>query len=395
MLVQPRLKNLHRVNVNSEFDDIYSLPLFSDADRDLLRDSREIIRELRFPQPSGDGHDALKQSLKILADAGLLDYGVAEKGKHLGLTSFALIRETIAYHSVIGDLAFVMQTLGSLPVQLAGSDELKSEYLTQVTKGEAIAAFALSEAGAGSDVAALEATAKKKDNSYIINGNKRLISNAGAATHYSVFARTSEGPKGISAFLVPADSAGLTVRQTSVMTPHPLGSLEFKDVEVNESQRLGNEGEGLKLALKTLARCRPSVGAAACGFARRALEEAMCHVSNRKAFGGVLADQQLVQSMVANSAAELDASRLLVYRATKAFDADPDARHDRSSATGKWFATEAAQRIIDRSQQLAGGIGVLDNCILSELYRAIRPLRIYEGASEVQQLVIARSLMEK
>ncbi|NUQ34375.1 MAG: acyl-CoA dehydrogenase family protein [Planctomycetaceae bacterium] len=378
--------------MNTRFDDLFALPLFSDADRDHIKMVNETISGLRFPKPEANGEKALTASVKLLGKSGLLKHTVADRGE-LNLTAFVLCRELLAYHSIIGDLAFVMQSLGSLPVQIAGSDAMKKSFLPGVISGDLTAAFALSEPNAGSDAAAVETRAEKRGNSYIINGNKRLISNAGVATHYVVFARTAEGPKGVSAFFVPAETKGLSARQTPTMTPHPLGQLEFKEMEVPIANLIGKEGDGLKLAFQTLARGRPSVGAAACGFARRAIEEAIRHASRRKAFGGVLADQQLVQSMLATSVTELDASRLLIYRAAKAFDMAPKERHDRSSAEAKWYATEAAQRIIDRCQQLAGGPGVLDNCILADLYRAIRPLRIYEGASEVQQLVIARDLL--
>ncbi len=379
-------------------DDIYELPFFSDDDRKLRLLCSSFCKGFSFPLHSemclDNGQEALKQALEGLAQAGLLDYTLYDKDKsHHNTTSLALIREILAYHSVIADLAFIMQVLGSFPVQIAGSSEQQAPFLKNIISGQAIGAFALTEAQAGSDVKALQSYAKPQGNGYLLNGSKRLISNVGVATHYCVFAQTSLDPQEISVFLLPAGLPGIELCQTPTMTPHPLGSLKFKDVFIEPAMLLGKEGQGAKIAFQTLAHCRPSVGAAACGFARRALEEALRYVKKRKAFGKTLADQQLVQSALSQSVSELDAARLLVYRATKTIDNAPEERHDRIIAEAKWFATETSQRIIDRCLQVTGGIGTLDSCILSQMYRAIRPLRIYEGASEIQSIVIAKEML--
>lgn len=379
--------------MNPAFDDLLNLPLFSDRHRDTLQNARQKLAAIPFPKVEGAGISALRTSTKLLGDAGLLQHTITMAGAESHLTELCLVREATAWHSIIGDLALVMQALGSLSIQLGGSETLKSDLLPKVASGSQVAAFALTEPEAGSDVAALTTEAKPVEGGYLLNGFKHLISNVGAADFYTVFAKLpGSARKGITAYYVPADSEGLSIEETPPISPHPLGSITFKNVFVPAKHRLGDEGGGLKLALMTLARCRPTVAAAACGFARRALEESMSRVQNRNAFGGKLSDLQLVQSLISQSAAELDAARLLTYRCTVAFDAKPDARHDRASSIAKWYATEAAQRIIDRAVQLAGGRGVLQGDLLAELYQAIRPLRIYEGASEVQQVVIARGL---
>jgi len=380
--------------MNPAFDDLLELPLFSDTHRALVREARQKLDAIVFPRVEGTGIAALRDSAKLLGDAGLLKHTITMAGGSSHLTELCLVREATAWHSPIADLALVMQALGSLSLQLGGSEELKAAVLPKVASGDSVAAFALTEPEAGSDVAALTTEAKPDGaGGYRLNGFKHLISNAGAADFYTVFAKLpGASRKGITAFYVPAESAGLSIEETPPISPHPLGSLSFKDVYVPSKHRLGDEGGGLKLALMTLARCRPTVAAAACGFARRALEECMTRAERREAFGGKLSDLQLVQSLVSHSVAELDAARLLTYRCTVAFDANPKARHDRAASIAKWYATEAAQRIIDRAVQIAGGRGVLQGDLLAELYMAIRPLRIYEGASEVQQVVIARGL---
>jgi acyl-CoA dehydrogenase len=376
-------------------DDLLGLPLFSHHHRVVAAAAQATLDGLAFPAVEGDGAAALRASAAMLGEAGLLGHAVPKDGVPFETTPFCLVREAIAARSVIADLAYVMQALGSLPLSMGGSAALKAEYLPAMRSGRCVAAFALTEPEAGSDVAALTCRAVRHRDVWHLTGEKHLISNAGVADVYTVFARTGDGPKGISAFLVEAKSPGLRAESTIPIAPHPLGRLLFDDVKVPGTHLLGAEGGGLKLALATLARGRPSVGAAACGFARRALEEAISYVRGRRAFGQHLADMQLVQSMVSHSLTELDAARLLVYRAAVAADAAPDERHDRASSEAKWYATEAAQRIIDRSVQMVGGRGVLQDSILGQLYQAIRPLRIYEGASEVQQLVIARALFEE
>lgn len=319
--------------------------------------------------------------------------GVAER---LDVRSLCLIRETLARHDGLADFAFAMQGLGTGPVTLFGSDALKDRVLPPVRDGRAIAAFALSEPEAGSDVAATGTTAVPDGPDAVrIDGEKTFISNGGIADHYVVFARTGEAPgaRGLSAFLVPADAPGLTVAERiEVIAPHPLATLRFAGCRVPLADRIGRAGEGFKVAMATLDVFRSTVGAAALGFARRALDEALGRARGRKMFGGALGDLQLSQAALAEMATEIDASALLIYRAAWAKDRGA-ARVTREAAMAKMFATEAAQRVIDRAVQLFGGLGVTRGVKVEELYREIRALRIYEGATEVQKIVIARQLL--
>jgi acyl-CoA dehydrogenase len=310
----------------------------------------------------------------------------------LDVRALCVLREEIAYRSAALDSIFAVQGLGSHPVHLAGTAAQKAELLPKVAKGSALFAFALSESHAGSDVAALSCAAARDGDSYVLRGGKRFISNAGIATHYTVFARTAPGPKGISAFVVPADAPGFKVTPMSVMADHPIGELSFDVCRVPASARLGDEGAGMRLALGTLDVFRCTVGAAAVGMAQRALDEATAYAKSRMQFGAPLADLQGVQFLLAESATELDAARLLVHRAAATKDAGAE-RVTYEAATAKLFATEAAQRIIDRSLQIHGGNGVVKGFAVERLYRDIRSLRIYEGASEVQKVVIARHLL--
>lgn len=319
--------------------------------------------------------------------------GVAER---LDVRSLCLIRETLARHDGLADFAFAMQGLGTGPVTLSGSDALKDRILPPVRDGRAIAAFALSEPEAGSDVAATGTTAAPDGPDAVrIDGEKTFISNGGIADHYVVFARTGEAPgaRGLSAFLVPATAPGLTVAERiEVIAPHPLATLRFEGCRVPLADRIGGAGEGFKVAMATLDVFRSTVGAAALGFARRALDEALGRARDRKMFGGVLGDLQLSQAALAEMATEIDASALLIYRAAWAKDRGA-ARVTREAAMAKMHATEAAQRVIDRAVQLFGGLGVTRGVKVEELYREIRALRIYEGATEVQKIVIARQLL--
>jgi acyl-CoA dehydrogenase len=296
----------------------------------------------------------------------------------------------------LADFAFAMQGLGTGSITLFGSPELKARYLPPVRAGRAIAAFALSEPEAGSDVAAMSCTAVPDGSHVRLNGTKTWISNAGIADHYVVFVRTGEAPgaRGLSAFVVDADAAGLTVSERiDVIAPHPLATLTFDGVRVPLTHRLGAPGEGFKVAMATLDIFRATVGAAALGFARRALHESIAHASSRHLFGAPLADLQLSQAAIADSATEVDAAALLVYRAAWSKDMGA-ARVTREAAMAKMFATEAAQRVIDRAVQLHGGLGVTKGVKVEELYREIRALRIYEGATEVQKIVIARETLK-
>ena len=308
--------------------------------------------------------------------------------------SICVLREELAYRDAACDSVFAVAGLGSHPVLLGGNEVQKKAYLPKVASGEALFAFALTEPEAGSDVAAVSTRAVPKDGGYLLTGHKRFISNAGIATHYSVFARTGPGPKGISAFVVPASTPGLIIKPGMAMiAEHPIGELFFEDAFVPAAARLGPEGAGMKLALSTLDVFRSTVGAAACGMARRALDEAISYSKSRKQFGAPLSELSAVQSMLADSAVELEASRLLVHMAAATKDGGAE-RVTYEAAVAKMFSTEAAQRIIDRCLQIHGGNGVVKGFAVERLYRDIRALRIYEGATEVQRLVIARHLLK-
>ncbi len=316
--------------------------------------------------------------------------------KRLDVRAMALAREQLAYRGGLADFAFAMQGLGSGAISLFGSAEQRERYLPEFFSGASIAAFALSEEHAGSDVSALATRALHRDDGYVIDGEKCWISNAGIADTYVLFARTSESPsKGLSAFIVDAAAEGLAVgRSIRTMSPHPLGTLRFNGVRVPHSARIGEEGDGFRIAMATLDIFRATVGAAALGFARRAFDEARSHVLQREIYGAKLADLQLVSGMLAEMATEIDAAALLVYRAAFAKDAGA-ARITKEAAMAKWYATEAAGRVCDRAVQLFGGRGVTHGEIVERLYRDVRALRIYEGASEVQQVVIARTLLKE
>ncbi len=306
--------------------------------------------------------------------------------------SLCVLREELAYRNPAADSVFAVQGLGSHPVLLAGSPEQKAALLPKVADGSALFAFALTEPDAGSDVAAISTVARKDGEGWVLDGHKRFISNAGVATHYTVFARTGDGPRGLSAFLVPAQAAGFSFTSMQLMGDHPIGELKFVGCRVGPESRVGEEGAGMKLALSTLDVFRSTVGAAAVGMARRALDEALGYAKTRRQFGAPLSDLPAVQALLADSAVELEASRLLVHLAAATKDAGQD-RVTYEAAVAKLFATEAAQRIIDRCLQVHGGNGVIRGTPIERLYRDIRALRIYEGASEVQRLVIARHLL--
>ena len=345
--------------------------------------------------------DAVCRTLvRRLAQGGWLRYcvpaafgGVNEK---LDVRALCLIRETLAYHSGLADFSFAIQGLGSGAITLFGSSDLQQAYLPAVGGGEKIAAFALSEPNAGSDVAALSTSAKLDGDHYVLNGTKTWISNGGIADYYTVFARTEQAPgaKGLSAFVVDAATKGLKVAERiQVMAPHPLAKLTFNDCRIPKTHLLGKPGQGFKIAMSTLDIFRATVGAAALGFARRALDEALQRALNRKIFNQPLASFQMIEAKLAEMALEIDAAALLVYRAAWTKDTGA-ARVTREAAMAKLFATEAAQRVIDQAVQILGGMGVVSGHPVEKLYREIRALRIYEGASEVQKIVIARSLLK-
>jgi acyl-CoA dehydrogenase len=339
--------------------------------------------------------------VKALGEAGFLKAVVPSEfgGMHpkLDVRTLCLAREILGFRDGLADFAFAMQGLGTGSISLYGSDELKKRYLPPVRDGKAIAAFALSEPEAGSDVAALAMTAKPEGNDHVrLDGEKTWISNGGIADHYVVFARTGEasGAKGLSAFVVDANTKGLSVAERiEVIAPHPLARLKFDNVRVPVANRLGAPGEGFKVAMATLDIFRSTVGAAALGFARRALHETIEHTATRKLFGAPLGDLQMTQAAIADSATDVDTSALLIYRAAWIKDQGA-ARVTSEAAMAKMHATEAAQRVIDRAVQLHGGLGVTKGVKVEELYREIRALRIYEGATEVQKIVIAREALK-
>jgi acyl-CoA dehydrogenase len=346
--------------------------------------------------------DACRMRVRLLGEAGFLKATVPQAygGLHdtLDVRTLCLSRDILGFYDGLADFVFAMQGLGTGAITLFGSDALKARYLPAVAAGRAIAAFALSEPEAGSDVAALAMTAEPDGNDHMrLSGRKTWISNGGIADFYVVFAHTGEGPgaKGLSAFVVDADTPGFSIAERiEVIAPHPLATLEFDCARVPAENRLGRPGEGFKVAMATLDIFRSTVGAAALGFARRALAETVERAATRKLFGAPLAELQLTQATIADSASEVDAAALLVYRSAWTKDSGA-ARVTREAAMAKMFATEAAQRVIDRAVQIFGGLGVTKGVKVEELYREIRALRIYEGATEVQKLVIARETLKQ
>jgi acyl-CoA dehydrogenase len=372
---------------------------FLSAEHRRLADAAETFAREVVPSVHHDDPDEACRSLvRALGEWGLLRHAVSagpgDPGDRLDVRSLCLLRETLARWSGLADFAFAMQGLGTGPISLFGSDRLKSRYLPPVARGERIAAFALSEPGAGSDVGAIATTARRDGEGWVIDGEKTWISNAGIADHYVVFCRWPEGgERAYGAFVVDAGTAGLEVTERiEVIAPHPLGSLRFEGCRVGDDARVGEPGAGLRVALATLDVFRATVGAAALGFARRALDEALAWSRERRVAGRPLADHQLTQARLGQMALEVDASALLVYRAAWAHDAGAD-RVTREAAMAKLFATEAAQRVVDDAVQLLGGRGVVSGAPVEALYREVRALRIYEGTSEMQKLVIARALL--
>jgi acyl-CoA dehydrogenase len=376
-------------------------PFFDEAHRRFAEELSQWAKATLRALPHDDVDAACRARVAALGKAGFLKASVpgAFGGLHdaLDVRTLCLAREILAYHDGLADFSFAMQGLGTGSITLFGSQELKERYLPPVRDGKAIAAFALSEPEAGSDVAALAMTAKPDGNMHVrLDGQKTWISNGGIADHYVVFARTGEAPgaKGLSAFVVDANTPGLTVKERiEVIAPHPLATLQFEGVRVPVSARLGAPGEGFKVAMATLDIFRSTVGAAALGFARRALDEMTERAATRHLFGAPLGDLQLPQAAIADSATDTDAAALLVYRAAYAKDKGA-ARVTREAAMAKMFATESAQQTIDRAVQLFGGLGVTKGVKVEELYREIRALRIYEGATDVQKIVIARDILK-
>jgi len=374
-------------------------PIFADAHRDLAAHLGEwAARELSAVPHGGDVDATCRDLVGRLAEGGWLRYAVpaAYGGVHdrLDVRSLCLARETLAYAHGLADFAFAMQGLGAGPISLFGTDAQKRRWLPAVASGDAIAAFAISEAEAGSDVGAMTTTARRDGDGFVIDGRKAWISNAGIADRYVVFARFPEaGERGFGAFVVDADNPGLRVSERiDVTAPHPLGTVELEGCRVAGDALIGEAGGGMKVALGTLDVFRSTVGAAALGFARRALDEAVAWAKERRVFGVPLGEHQLTRAALAEMAVDVDASALLVYRAAWTRD-DGAPRVTREAAMAKLYATEAAQRVVDRAIQLLGARGVVRDSPVESLYREVRALRIYEGTSEVQKLVIAGQLL--
>lgn len=375
-------------------------PFFEERHRELAHGLEAWCTEHLHAGHGADVDAECRALVKALGQGGWLRHAVA--GQALGgaaevidTRSICLLRETLARHHGLADFAFAMQGLGSGAISLAGTDAQRARYLPRVAAGEALAAFALSEPEAGSDVAAMQCSAVPDGDDYVLNGEKTWISNGGIADFYVLFARTGEAPgaRGISAFIVDAGLPGFEIAERiEVIAPHPLARLRFTDCRVPRSQLIGMPGEGFKIAMRTLDVFRTSVAAAALGFARRALQEGLSQAQSRPMFGGHLADLPLAQAKLADMACGVDSSALLVYRA--AWQRDQGQPITREAAMAKLMATETAQQVIDAALQLHGGRGVRSGEIVESLYREIRALRIYEGASEVQQLIIGRDLLK-
>jgi acyl-CoA dehydrogenase len=379
---------------------IATAPFFTDEQRDLAARVSEFAArdiEARAVDEEADVDEALRVYVRLLVEADLLRYAVARPGQSFDLRSLCIIREALSYSSSLADLAFVMQGLGTYAISLAATEHVRDFWLERAANGKAIAAFALTEPDAGSDVAAIKTTARREDDAFVIDGRKRFISNAGVADFYTVFARTGtrdDGRPEISAFIVSARMSGFSVAErTEMLAPHPIGELEFTNCRVPAEDMIGAQGDGLRLSLQTLDVFRASVGAAACGMARRALDESISYAKARQQFGRALSGHQLIQEKLADMATELDAARLLSYRAAHLKDTGAD-RSTREASEAKLFGTEAAARIIDQAVQIHGGAGLVRGAIVERLYRHVRALRIYEGTSEIQKLIIAGQLLK-
>jgi acyl-CoA dehydrogenase len=380
--------------------DSLQLPFFDDTHRSLHADIKKwSAATLKNRVHQGDIDEHCVRLTRQMGDAGWLRYCVpAEYGgalTDLDSRSICLLRQTLGYYDGLADFSFVMQGLGSGPISLFGSEALKQKYLPHVASGKMLAAFALSEPDAGSDVAAMKTRATRTSSGYRLNGVKTWISNAGIASFYTVFARVeNDEAEGVTAFVVDANTPGLQISERfDVCAPHPIGTLTFIDCDIPVSQRIGDSGKGFKVAMQNLDVFRASVGAAALGFAEAALDMGIAHASARPMFGGTLADLQMTQAAIGDMSCEIDAAMLLIYRAAWERDVRKQ-RTTKSAAMAKMFATESAQRVIDRCVQLHGGLGVKVGHPMEMLYREIRALRIYEGATEVQQVIIARETMK-
>ena len=381
-------------------------PFFEERHRGLARElERFAAGGLTGPAHGSEDETAIdaacREIVRRLGQAGLLNHCcVMARDGAFDVRSLALSRDVLARHHPLADFAFAMQGLGTGPISLAGSESQRAAYLPAVMRGERIAAFALSEPQAGSDVGAIATTAKRDGEGYVLNGTKTWISNGGIADHYVVFARSGDekgmqgGTRGLSAFIVDAGTPGLKIAaRIRTIAPHPLATLGFEDCRVPQSALLGEAGEGFKIAMGTLDVFRTTVGAAALGLARRALDEALRRCREREVFGKQLAEYQLTQARLADMALAIDAAALLVYRAAWTRDV-LKRRVTREAAMAKLYATEAAQQVIDSAVQLFGGTGVVSGMTVETLYRDIRALRIYEGTSEIQKLVIGGAVLK-
>ena len=384
---------------------IEGTPFFTDAHARLTASvsnfaAREVEPFAREEEgPSADA--SFRSLLSLLAQADLLSYSVARgDGAPLDARALCVVREALSYHSALADLAFVMQGLGTYAVSLAAPEHVRDFWLERARAGKSIAAFALTEPEAGSDVSSVRTEARREGDSYVITGRKCFISNAGLADFYTVFARTgtrTDGRAELSAFIVGARMPGFRVAaRTELVAPHPVGEVEFDGVRVPAEDRVGAEGQGFRLAMQTMDMFRASVGAAACGMARRALDEAVAHAKARRQFGVTLAMHQLIQEKLAVMQTELDAARLLVYRAAHLKDSGAaPALLTRAASEAKFYATEAAQRVVDEAVQIHGGYGLVRGHPVERLYRDVRALRIYEGTTEIQKLIIAREMLKE
>ena len=375
-----------------------SWPFFDDRHRELT-ERLDAWCAKNLPVDHHDVDAACRDLVAMLGRDGWLKPTALDPANPgpLDVRTLCITRETLARHDGLADFAFAMQGLGAGPISLYGTAEQRAQWLPKTCKGEAIAAFALSEPASGSDVANIATTARRDGGDYVLDGEKTWISNGGIADLYIVFARTGEAPgaRGLSAFIVGGSNPGLKIAERlQVIAPHPLARLRFENCRVPASAMVGKPGEGFKIAMATLDVFRTTVAAAALGFARRALAESLSRAAKRELFGAPLAELQMVQGHLADMALEIDAAALLVYRAAWVKDMGA-ARVTKEAAMAKFYATEAAQRVIDAAVQLHGGDGVRAGHPVETLYREIRALRIYEGASDVQKVIIARSILSE
>jgi acyl-CoA dehydrogenase len=372
-----------------------SWPFFEERHRELARDLADWSAANLTDRYADDLDSECRSLVRELGAAGFLKLCVSDGNHRPDVRSLAIARETLAYHSALADFAFAMQGLGSGAISLFGTIEQKREWLPKVAGGEAIAAFAMTEPECGSDAANIATSAMRDGNEWVLVGEKTLISNGGIADFYVTFARTGEGEgaRGLSAFIVPADSVSVAER-IDVIAPHPLGRLKYDNVRIPAGAIIGEPGEGFRVGMETLNLFRVTVGAAALGFARRALDEAVMFATNRRLGTATLADNAVTQEKLADMALLNDASALLVYRAAWQQD-EGGVDNRRAAAMAKLHATEAGSRVIDAAVQMHGGAGVTKGVKVEELYRDIRALRIYEGASEVQRQIIARDLLRE